>query len=311
MMEDKEQNELFAMPKDESPLGQSRDVRADIIRKYGEVLTSVWEMGYSEGKHVIELDERKQDVVAEKKHAAMSETSRYKNFKPSGKTCRGKDENSGLSTFPPFLCRRLLLYYSNPGDRILDPCAGHNSRMQITHEMDRHYTGYDVCKKFMEFNRRVVQEIDPPLLGKSPYEITLREQSSEHMEEPDESQDFVFTSPPYWSVEYYGPEKEQLGNSTYPEFLQRLGNIVKECYRVLKNGKYCAFNINDFRMNGEFYSYHADLINLFKEGGFKLWDTIIIKWQSALGACFASQVEERKITAKAHEYIIIGKKYRR
>jgi len=49
-------------------------------------------------------------------------------------------------------------------------------------------------------------------------------------------------------------------------------------------------------------------IKAFQEVNFKLHDVIIIKWKSSLAQCFASQIEERKTTAKMHEYLIVGRK---
>jgi DNA modification methylase len=302
------------MAKDLDSLIESRKIRQKVIAKYGDVPTSVWDIDYALGKEILELDDRKQAEVSIEKHKTMGYDPKFKvAFNMSSRSVRGTNEDSGLSTFPPDLVRRVCLFYSNEGDTVLDPFAGHNSRMQVVYNMNRNYIGYDVCKKFMEFNRAVEAEITgkgkQTLLYDSPTSIVLHEQSSEKIAEEENSVDLVFTSPPYFGVEYYGPEPEQLGLSkSYDEFLEKMGVIVKESYRVLKQGKYCVFNINDFRSNNEFYLYHADIIQLFRKTGFKMWDCIVIKWKNVMSSCFASQVEDRKICAKAHEYLIVGKK---
>lgn len=300
------------MPKDIESLEESKEIRENVIRKYGEVLTSVWEIDYSWGMHVIEYDKRKQQKVAEKKHDLMDYDKRLsKSFSMSSQNVRGKQ--GGLSTFPPALAHRITMFYSEEGETILDPMAGHNSRMQIVNESNRHYIGYDVSKDFIAFNKLVRDEIlgvgKQNLLFENKYTITLHEQSSQKMNEANNSIDLVFTSPPYWDIEFYGEEPEQLGyHKTYEQFLLGIKDVLAESYRVLKTNRYCAFNINDFRKNGTFYDYHADIMRLMKEVGFSLHDCIIIKWKSAIGACFASQIESRKICAKSHEYLIVGKK---
>ena len=110
-------------------------------------------------------------------------------------------------------------------------------------------------------------------------------------------------------VEYYDDNPLQLGlRSSYEKFLEGIKTILSECYRVLKQNKYCIWNINDFRMDGKYYMYHADIARIMQEVGFKLWDIVIIPWKSSIGACFADQVWSRKITAKKHEYLVCGKK---
>lgn len=308
------------MSKTSEDLEVSRQKRKEVLSKYGFIPTSVIEPDYSWGKNVIEFDKRKQQAVARKKHEKMqygddaewgkaktglSKTELERAFGMSSQNVRGK--SGGLSTFPPALARFIVEFYSQKGETILDPCAGHNSRMQVTYELDRNYIGYDVSKEFMAFNHEVMAEITgkgkQAALFEKQNTITLKEKSSESLEESDDSIDLCYTSPPYWDVEYYGDEKEQLGyGHTYDEFLSGLQRVVDECYRVLKDGRYCVFNVNDFRKKGEFYAYHADTMALFNKAGFKIHDIIIVKWASSIGACFASQIEDRKITAKSHEY---------
>jgi len=318
------------MPKDIESLEKSRAIRQKVIDKYGEVPTSIWNIDYSWGKHVKELDSRKQQAVAQKKHKKMNYGEKRtietvggksiehldkdklsKAFGMSSQNVRGK--GAGLSTFPPDLARRIVLFYSEKNETILDPCAGHNSRMEVTYDLERNYIGYDICHEFMEFNSKVKDEItgkgEQKLLFTPSTAITLKEKSSEKLDETSNSIDMIYTSPPYWDIEYYDDSPLQLGyKKTYSQFLEGITKVVSECYRVLKPNRYCIFNINDFRKDGILYTYHCDLIDIFKKVGFKIHDIIIIKWQSALGACFASQVESRKITAKAHEFLIIGKK---
>jgi len=319
------------MAKNDESLIKSREVRSKILSKYGEIPKSIYKPDYSWGKHVIEFEERKQHNIAIKKHKTISygntveielqdgtkkeveikSQQQWNAYNASSKSIRGK--TGGLSTFPPALAKRIVLFYSNKGDTVLDPCAGHNSRMQVTYELERNYIGYDISKEFMEFNEKIKAEItgggSQSLMFTPKNSIVLKEKSSEKLDEEDNSINMVYTSPPYWDLEYYGEEEGQIGyNHTYEEFLGGLGRIVNECYRVLKSDSYCIFNVNDFRKNGVMYTYHSDVIDLFKKAGFKMHDVIIVEWASAMGACFASQVEERKITAKSHEYLIIGKK---
>lgn len=62
---------------------------------------------------------------------------------------------------------------------------------------------------------------------------------------PNESIDMCITSPPYWSLRDY--EKEgQIGNEdTYQEYIDKLIEIYKEVYRVLKKEGSCWVNIGD------------------------------------------------------------------
>jgi DNA modification methylase len=182
-------------------LKKSRERRQEILDKYGEVPKSIWEIDYSVGKNIIEYEGRKQHNVALEKHKKMDyDKSLHNEFSVSSQNVRGKD--GGLSTFPPDLVKRVLQYYTEPFETVLDPCMGHNSRMQATYLLQRNYIGYDVSKEFMEFNREVYTKITEETFSfqEHPF-IVLREQSSENLLEEDNSMDLIFTSPPYYNVE--------------------------------------------------------------------------------------------------------------
>lgn len=294
--------------------------------KYGCLPISLLHINYNWGNHVLEFEERKQHKRAQEKHKKMkynvksyiTQSGETKSFNEgleqwnmSSQNVRGK--GGGLSTMPPMLVNFVVNFYSEPDDIVLDVCAGHNSRMQIVHENQHDYIGYDVSETFMEFNEKIkaqlLGESGQNLIFKPKNTITLRLQSSEHLLEADDSIGLVFTSPPYFRQEDYGDEPEQLGKSkNYDEFLLRIKQIIKECLRVLKPGKFCVFNVDDFRNGGIFFPFHADIMRIYQEVGFKLFDVGIVPWRGCIRACFASEIEKDKILGKAHEYIIVGQK---
>jgi len=299
------------MPKDVESLKQSERIRQAILTKYGEVPLSIWRIDFSKNKLVHDIEET-QNKIAEQKHKkwiekGLYDESLYERFSMSSKSVRGKD--AGLSIFPYDVAERIIKFYSQPYDIILDPCAGHATRMTAAFNLSRNYIGYDVSKCFMEHNRKVLKELWSNTLIKPEIAIILKEKSSEYIEEPTDSIDMIFTSPPYYDTEYYGDEPEQLGwNKTYKEFLGGLKRVMMQCFRVLKPNHFCIFNVNDFRKEGIFYAYHNDVIQLAKYIGFLIHDVVILDWGSSIFACFASQIEDYKVTAKVHEYLIVMRK---
>ena len=307
------------MAKTVQDVAKSRAARELLIDKYeGEIPSSIWVANASNDGGVIqheakarkEENRRVQEAI-EKTNADSVQASFLKEMLHSSGKC-ARNEGS-FSIMPANIVRRAVKFYSEPGEVVLDPCAGHNSRMQVVHEAGRHYIGYDVCSKFMEFNREVAAKIgkqDNRAFFSDDCEITLHEQSSEKMVEQDNSVDFIFTSPPYWDLEHYDDHPEQLGiGKTYEQFLDGLQRVASECLRVLKPGKFCVFNVNDFRKDKKFYTYHADVLDRFQRAGFDQFDVIIMMWPSIpFRSIFATQVEKDKKTGKAHEYILVFQK---
>ena len=92
-------------------------------------------------------------------------------------------------------------------------------------------------------------------------DILLHRQDSRRLNQsPADTGDVTITSPPYYNIERYGDEQEQLGKAkTYEAFLEELGEVAKENCRVLKPGAFAAWFVNDFRKDWRFYPYHMDV----------------------------------------------------
>ena len=288
-------------------LKKSRARRATIVAKYGGVPTSVWEMDFTKNKLIWDPRPRQEDV-------SWKSTGASKELDKAWSLCNKSVRHGGQSTLPYDMMERVVKFYSEPGETVLDPTMGDPTAMTVTHHLKRNFIGYDISEENFNINvelkKKLMGENAQKTLFKSKNFIDIYKKSSECMDDlENESVDMVFFSPPYWDLEFYGEEEGQLGfGNTYEEFLAGLGNVVKEAYRTLKYGKYCAININDFVKKGKFYDYHMDLKKLMDDAGFRRHDTIIIVWKSCIGQAFASQVEDWKKTAKRHEYILIGKK---
>jgi len=101
--------------------------------------------------------------------------------------------------------------------------------------------------------------------------------------------DFIITSPPYWNIlettdhkanvrisenldTKYSENSNDLGNiDDYDTFLDIISTYFGGCSRILKNKKYMAIIVSDFRKLDKYYIFHADLAReIEKKSNFKL-----------------------------------------
>lgn len=286
-------------------LRDSRENHENILRQFGTLPQSI--MVHDKSDKAIDL------MANERSYISGYHPSKKKaeGFRTSGSGVAGKI--GALSRFPQNVGRSLLLLYTNKGDTVIDPFAGHNSRMELCWRQNRNYIGQDLSHNFMEANRTIKamlekQAADDMFTKQFTASITLHEGDSRKMKAESESGDFTITSPPYFCIEHYGDEPEQLGNGTYEEFLAGLYSVMDENFRCLRSGAYCVWCINDFRRGGKFYSYHEDTANGLRLAGFVQHDICITDLGSSMRACFPNQVIEQKILPKRHEYCLIFKK---
>lgn len=88
----------------------------------------------------------------------------------------------------------------------------------------------------------------------------------------DGSVDFIMTSPPYWNLKDYG-SPEEIGQSSYEEYLERLNKVWSECFRVARTGAVLVININSRRHQKRFYPIPFDIATRMEEWNF--WDHVI------------------------------------
>lgn len=144
--------------------------------------------------------------------------------------------------------------------------------------------------------------------------------SREMPELGDESVHLVVTSPPYWSIKDY-QHPDQIGREqSYEEYLEALGEVVRECHRVLHKGCRMAVNIGDQYLRAiEHGRYRvqpipADLSVIGREIGFDFMGNIIWRKVSTTkttggGEWMGSTYYPRDghITYE-HEYILLFRK---
>lgn len=301
------------MAKTLEDLAKSRAYRVELLRYFGadNVPESIL-------RH--DRSDRAIDLMVEQPGRNYGSSGCSTNFVINGQRIAGFEISSAgarygaLSRFPQAVGRTLLLLYSCPGDSVIDPFAGHNSRMELCWRANRHYIGCDISHEFMSANLRIrellMQEKRDDMFSEHfQGTISLFECDSRSIPSRDKKHDFTITSPPYWDLEYYGSEPEQIGiGKTYDQFLQNLGQIAKENFRVLKPGAFCIWCVNDFRKDRHFYSYHEHTAALLRDAGFYHHDTCITDLGNSMHQAFVSRLLELKILPKRHEYNLIFQK---
>lgn len=112
---------------------------------------------------------------------------------------------------------------------------------------------------------------------------------------PDESVHLVVTSPPYWNLKRYNKNPRQMGHiSDYEQFLEELGKVWKEVYRVLVPGGRLVCVVGDVclsrrKNNGRHVvvPLHSDICVACRKIGFDNLNPII--WHKIANASYEVQ----------------------
>lgn len=185
---------------------------------------------------------------------------------------------------------RLIRYFTKSGETVLDPFVGVGSTLKACAVDRRKGLGIELNEKFVALSReRLEKEIGDMFSSVEDQQVIQGDARDVLPTLEAESIDFVVTSPPYWSIlkkedhkvrqerlanglaTDYGVDPRDLGNiDDYDEFLDVLTGMLGECTRVLKNGKYMAIIVSDFRDKSRYIMFHADLAKSLEKVGLEM-----------------------------------------
>ena len=219
------------------------------------------------------------------------------------------------SEFNPNVAERIVAYWSDIGDLVIDPFGGRATRAIITTELSRNYVGYEISPKThkLTVDRLEYRDTSFPedmFYPRGTSDIILGDGCA-LADSLDDSADLVMTCPPYHNLEKYEDVDNQLSTiKEYSDFLEKIQECTNNIHRVLKQDKFCAWVCGDWRnqSKGGFFAFHRDSIACFENSGMSLWDIVILHNNSPFASKQAGKCEKQKYTSKIHEYLLIFKK---
>ena len=153
---------------------------------------------------------------------------------------------------PPQVVESCVLHKTKKGELVVDPMAGSGTALDVCKLLGRNCIAYD---------------IKPP---KRRDDIIRNDSRKIPLE--NNSADMVFLHPPYWDMVYYTSVDEGLPDlsraETLDEYLSMLGQVLRECYRILKSEKHLCVLLGDRIKNGRFIPLCRKTANLAEEIGF-------------------------------------------
>ena len=127
-----------------------------------------------------------------------------------------------------------------------------------------------------------------------------------HIEE--NSQDMIFSCPPYYDLEVYSEdEKDASTQETYEDFIKILDNTFRDSIKCLKDDRFAVIVVGDIRnkKTGGYYGFPDDITRIFTKYGMMLYNSmILVETQGAAGLKTNSQMKNRK-AVKTHQNVLV------
>lgn len=206
----------------------------------------------------------------------------------------------------PYIPRNVIQRYSKEGDTILDQFVGSGTTLIEAKLLNRKGIGIDINPNAVDLTLRNIQSC---IKGRGEIEAyTGDAKSLEKIENG--SIDLICTHPPYANIIKYSENiKEDISHSDINEFLEHMDKISKECFRVLKRGKFCAILMGDTRKKGYIVPLGFNVMQIFLKNEFVLKEIIIKEQHNCSSTSYwTKQSMKYNFLLIAHEYLFIFRK---
>jgi len=203
----------------------------------------------------------------------------------------------------PYIPRNLLLRYSNECDLVLDQFAGGGTTLVEAKLLNRDIIGVDINPApLMRCREKTAFEYE------NAGQVYIKQGDARNLFFiPDENIDFICTHPPYADIIHYSDNIDgDLSNYNVKDFLLQIEAVAKECFRVLKSGKFCAILMGDTRKNGCVIPMSFEVMKIFERAGFTNKEVIIKEQHNckATGYWKTNSVKYNFLLL-AHEYLFV------
>lgn len=206
----------------------------------------------------------------------------------------------------PQIPNNLIRLYSKEGDTVLDPMVGSGTTMIEAKSLCRRGIGFDIHPEVV----KLAQESCKFDCDKCPEPIIKEGDARELKSIKEESIDLVATHPPYLNIIKYGA-KDVNGDlsaiNSLSKFCDEIEKVARECYRVLKPGKYCAILIGDTRRRKHYVPLAFNVMQRFLKVGFILKEDII-KLQHNCSTTRYWNAQEKDFLLIMHEHLFVFRK---
>lgn len=227
------------------------------------------------------------------------------NFPVRGDWATHKPDYRG--NFAPQVPRNVILNYSQESDLILDPMVGGGTTLIEARLLNRNAVGYDVNQNAIKITS---ERINFEIKGNAKQIAKLG--NAQKLPEKDNSVDLVIAHPPYANIVKYsdGKNPDDLSSiSSLPKFLDALEIAVREMYRVLKPGRFCAILIGDTRKGQHYIPLSHFVLQRCLRSGFVLKEEVIKTQHNTTHAPrWSASAKHFKFYLIMHEHLFIFRK---
>lgn len=215
-----------------------------------------------------------------------------------------KSFSTTSSVFDPVLCELMYRWFCKEGGFIFDPFAGESSKGIVAAILDYYYTGIEIREEQIKSNLIQLEKLD---IKRKPNWILGNSLDSKKLLKGKKF-DLVFTSPPYYNLEKYSKEKNDISNfKSYEDFMDWYRLIFKQSIDLLKEDRFLVVKVGEIRRNrGDYYGFVADNVKLFCNLGLYFYnDFVLYNTLGSLGLRTSYNFNKTFKIGRCHQNVLV------
>lgn len=208
---------------------------------------------------------------------------------------------SGVSLLDPVLAEILCQWFGRTNGKYFDCFAGDTVFGYVAAHIGNEFIGIELRDEQARLNNERVQQFGE--LAR--YICDDGRNVQKHI--PKNSQDFLFSCPPYFDLEVYSDLPNDASNqATYADFIAILKTAFVAACECLKENSFAAIVVGDVRdTKGAYYGFPDSIKQIFSQAGLHLYNELILVEVSGNASIRAAQQMKGRKVVKTHQNVLI------
>jgi hypothetical protein len=209
------------------------------------------------------------------------------------------NEMPSVSILDPVLAEITNKWFGLEKCNTFDCFAGDTVFGYVSSYLGNKFTGIELRKEQAELNNLRVKGFNANYICDDGRNVL------NYIEE--NSQDLLFSCPPYFDLEVYSDlENDASNQETYEEFIEIIEDAFSKAIKCLKENRFAVITVGDVRdKDGYYYNFIEDIKRIFIKNGMKLYnELILIESLGTLPQRVGRFMKQRKV-GKCHQNVLV------
>lgn len=206
----------------------------------------------------------------------------------------------GVSILDPVLAEITCRWFGREGCKTFDCFAGDSVFGYVSAHLGNEFVGIELRPEQAQINNERVEGMSARYINDDGQNV------GQHLDP--ESQDLLFSCPPYFDLEKYSDLPNDASNQgTYEEFIEILRNAFTSAIGCLKQDSFAVICVGDVRdkRTGVYYDFVGDVKQIFKDGGMQFYNDIVLIEIGATAAIRAARYMDARKVVKMHQNVLV------